>query len=645
MKINKALDQTFSVFLSVITFVVITFIVNIAYDSIFFQKLGVPGFLVLLIIKVFVYAGMYGHIIDLVSGEEIVIRYKRILQNAKKFWFISFTITLVPFILHAVFSFFLKSFDLFSLRFFYVHLHMVALYLVSSWIVWAKYLRAKNLQRDNKVIDFSIIIALLGLYVLDLGVFYSTFFFPLDLFGLQNGIAFFQESICYFQFIFLSVLIINQYPAIRKQFDVSNGRELYLVSPLGGGVFHSFGALFHKRNPAAFVVLKGLTPKDYRIRTFNQYLWRKRYYKKDVLVGITSYTFNSYKAYKIAKDFKACGAKVVMGGPHAGLVPDEALEFCDSVVIGEAESVWKRVISDYENHCLQKKYYGETNDVFCEEVQQEILSSPLEEMKDYIETTRGCKFRCDFCAVPDICGNKIRKKDIKDIVQLIKKLKHKYKKFSFLDNNIYSDPPHARALFKALAPLNIKWGAGCSIDIVKNKDDLRLAKESGCEGVLFGYEIIDESEEKLKGGKYFYVNKYIEYSKEVNKIGIDIRGSFIIGWEGDTWASLWKLLYFSFRIFPQFSIVNILTPLPCSKLYNRLLEEKRLISLNWRNYGYNALVFKHKNLNQFLFGNVFAIYRPIFFLLSCQYGTLYLILIIYIILLPFLTRSITFILS
>lgn len=626
-------QQTVALFTSILTLVVITFIINIAYDSILFQKLGASGFFLLFAIEVFVYSGIYGQIVELVSGEEKFITTKRIIKNSQQFWLTYLGIHFGLFGLFAIYFFSFSTKGHLSFNTFYIHFHIFAVYLMTSKIIFTKYLKGKKNLRPNCALNFAAMGILLGLYLADLLFLYFPSIVPLEFSRLNNVIAFLQECTHYLQFIFLSILIVKQHPQIPEQFQVTDGKELYLIAPIGGGVFYSLGSLILKKNFAVFVVLRALSPKNYKIWNFNQHVWHKRYYKGNVLVAITSYTVNSYRAYKIAKGFKACGAKVVMGGPHMGCLPDEALEFCDSVVIGEAEAVWKQVIKDYENGCLQKTYTGGTQDVFSDEVQKEILNSPEEEMKDYIETTRGCKYRCDFCTIPAICGNKVRKKSIDHVISVIKKLKHKYKAYSFLDNNIYCDPPYARELFHALKPLNISWGAGCSIDIAKNKEDLNLAKESGCKGILIGYEIIENSHEKNKGGKLSYVNKYIQYSKAINKTGISIHGSFITAWEDDKWISLWKLLYFVFKIHPQFSIANILTPLPNSKFYNQLLEENRLVSLNWRNYGFNNLVFKHKHLNRRMFDFIFAVYRPVFFLVSSQYGNLYLIIIIYIILL------------
>lgn len=645
MSTQNPVKETINIFTSVLAMVVFTYFLAIARDSVLVQRFLWGGPFLLLILKLFVTAGMFGQIVQLVSGEDIVITPRTINQNARQFGWVYLALYIFPFFLHAGLFAFFPFENLGITAVIYAHMHIVILYFLSRYMIWVKYLKGNGHTAQKKNLSPEIVSFFTGLILIELVLFYSPLLLPFDFWGLQNGIAFLQEAVHYLQFILITILILRQYPPIKHCYEIQDGKGLYLINPVGGGVFRSLSSLIHKKNPAAFVVLKALTPKDYSIRVFNQYVWRKRYFRPGVLVAITSYTVNSYRAYAIAKGFKEMGAKVVMGGPHAGCLPDEALEFCDSVVIGEAESVWKQLVADYENDCLQAKYDGGQEDRFCAEVQEEILRSPLNEMKDYLEASRGCKYRCDFCAVPDLCGKTIRKKAIDHVIAVIKKLQHRYRECVFLDNNIYSDPQYSRQLFDAMRPLKIQWGAGCSIDIAKSDQDLQAAKESGCKGLFFGYEISDTSDERGKGGKYSMADKYIEYSQKVKRQGIEIRGSFILGWENDTWKSLGKLFLFSFRIRPHMAMVSILTPVPKSQLFQELLDADRLATLNWTDYGFNRLVFKHKHFSRHVLESAFTLYQLAFFLLTSIYGNLYLLLIIYIILLPFLSKNIIVVLS
>ena len=344
-------------------------------------------------------------------------------------------------------------------------------------------------------------------------------------------------------------------------------------------------------------------------------LWHKRYFTSNKLVAITCYTCNSAEAYRIAKGFKECGSKVVMGGPHVSYLADEALEFCDSVVIGEMEGIWKDVIKDYENGELKAKYMGGATQDYHKEVHQELLNSPPNVIKGFLETTRGCKFKCHFCTVPSLSDGSLRKKPVFEVVELIKKIKHKYKYVTFIDNNIYNDPGYAKELFKALKPLKIKWGTQCTIDIAKNDETLRLARESGCSALLIGFEISGKSEDKMLGGKLAMAEKYLQYAKKIKQMGIKIKAHYIFGFEHDNFKNLVGMWKFCLKLNPFVSVFSILTPLPGSQFYHDMLKENRIMNLNWRYYGLQSPVCKHKNMN-FIHLTLFYRFIFLFFLFS-----------------------------
>ena len=237
-------------------------------------------------------------------------------------------------------------------------------------------------------------------------------------------------------------------------------------------------------------------------------------------------------------------------------------------------------------------------------------------IKDFLETTRGCKFHCDFCTIPALSGGRVRRKPVEDVVVLIKKMKRKYRIFTFLDNNIYNDPSYARALFKALRPLKIKWGSFCTIDIAKNDEVLKLAKESGCQVLTFGYEISESSNEKDKGGKFAMARKYLEFTRQVKKAGIRVKGNFVFGFDSDKWKSLFILWKFCFQVNPLLTGITLLTPLPGTRVYEDMLRENRILNLNWHDYGSYKFVFKHKYFNNVWMTRFFSPCIPLFFMLT-----------------------------
>jgi radical SAM superfamily enzyme YgiQ (UPF0313 family) len=358
-------------------------------------------------------------------------------------------------------------------------------------------------------------------------------------------------------------------------------------------------------------------------------IWHDRYYKNNALVCITCFTSNCYEAYKIAKEFKKRGSTVIMGGPHVTYLPEEALVFCDSVVIGQAEGVWQNVMRDYENGALKSQYCAAATKEDYAKVHEELLISPPDIIKDFLETVRGCKFRCHFCTIPSLSGGSVHLQPINDVVELIKRIKPRYRNVVFIDNNIYSDPGYAKDLFVALKPLKIKWASACSIDIAKNQETLKLARDSGCEELLFGYEIFSGSQEKTQGGKFAMSQKYKEYTALVKKAGIHIKAGFIFGFDSDNLKTLFALWKFCFSIMPRYTSLSVLTPLPGSGVYQDMLAQNRIINLNWRNYtATSKLVIRHPHLNPAAVSCCFPAVQILFFLTTSSFGLMILIILI-----------------
>jgi radical SAM superfamily enzyme YgiQ (UPF0313 family) len=212
---------------------------------------------------------------------------------------------------------------------------------------------------------------------------------------------------------------------------------------------------------------------------------------------------------------------------------------------------------------------------------------------------------------------------------LIKKIKPRYSNVTFIDNNIYSDPAYSRELFIALKPLKIRWSSQCSIDIAKNQETLKLARESGCDELLIGYEVSGGSSEKNQGGKFAMAQKYLEYTNIIKKAGINIKGHFIFGFDSDDFKTLLQLWKFCFSIMPQFTIISMLTPLPGSGVYRDMLAQDRIINLNWRSYALNRLVVRHPHMDPTVVSFLFPLIQYLFLATTSFFGLILFVIFLF----------------
>lgn len=597
---------------------------GVFYETPLVQETVILTFL-FFVIKIFFYAGILASIVDILSGDEIVLSFELFRKNAKKYWQDYLLIILLALGSFVLLSFFFVSIRSMSPSLYASCFNMPLLFLLALRIARKKYSHITPLKTSS--INFKEFVTIFALYATDLCLLFL--YYGVDAIdgSWVNLLAFTREWLEYIQYSYLAMLVLGQNPEIKKHFNEKI--QFFLVNPFGAGIFRSMGyAWFVGSYPPAFTILKTFISSKYKIREFNQRMWQDRYFKKNALVAVTSYTSNCFEAYRIAKKFKDKGATVIMGGPHVTYLADEALEFCDSVVIGEAQGVWPELLKDYENGKLKKTYFGGAlNDENNDKVFQSLLNSSAEIIKDFLETSRGCKFKCHFCTVPALSDGRIKNTSIIALVELINKIKHKYRRITFIDNNIYNDPGYAKELFRALKPLNIKWRTACTIDIAKNEETLKLARESGCEGLLIGYEISGDSLEKL-GGKFSMAEQYAKYTKKIRDLGIRVRANFIFGFDSDRFKSIFGLWKYCLSLNAYSAGLSFLTPLPGSQFYNDLIKNDQITNLNWRKYTMTQLVFKHKYLTPLSVAVFFPVATVLYFLTASRVGSLLLLLLL-----------------
>ena len=239
-----------------------------------------------------------------------------------------------------------------------------------------------------------------------------------------------------------------------------------------------------KNGKAGFVRLSlpavaALTPSDWDIEILDARTTPVDFDKKVDLVGITAFTAEIPGAYKLADGFRNKGIKVVMGGIHVSALPEEALQHADSVVVGEAEGVWEKLLSDCEKGELKQVY---RSDELIEMTgmavsRRDLLDRNMYSSFNSLQATRGCPFKCEYCAVTAFFGNKYRTRPIAEVIDEIRGFDTK--DFFFVDDNITGQPKYARELFKELIPLKRIWGGQTTINFANDEELLSLYARSG----------------------------------------------------------------------------------------------------------------------------------------------------------------------
>jgi radical SAM superfamily enzyme YgiQ (UPF0313 family) len=353
----------------------------------------------------------------------------------------------------------------------------------------------------------------------------------------------------------------------------------------------------------AIPTLASLTPDVHDIIVIDENLEDIDYSINVDLVGISVRTMFAKRAYQISDMFRKKGVKTVLGGIHPSMCPNEAALHCHTVVIGEAENIWENLLNDAQNGQLKPRYQSDGySDLKKSPIPDRTNLSSNMYLSDIIQTTKGCPFNCEFCSVYAFDGQKIRTKTVEQVVSEINAIKQsvstfkKKKAIFFADDNFLSKKSFAIELIEALKLLNINWMCQASINISKEDDLLQKMSESGCGAIFIGFETISE---KNLSSMDKEVNRRIDYRKAIEKIqsyGILIHSSFIVGYENDTPESFDALINFIEETNLLIPLINILTPFPGTKLFNRFEKEGRVLTKDWQLYDTKHVVFQPENI-------------------------------------------------
>ncbi len=344
--------------------------------------------------------------------------------------------------------------------------------------------------------------------------------------------------------------------------------------------------------PLNLLYVAALTPKDVEITLTDEHVDKIDFEEKVDLVGITSLTVTAPRAYEIADEFRKRGIKVVLGGIHASALPQEAIRHADAVVIGEAENLWPQVIEDFTKERL-KKFYQSSQKPNLENLpvpRRDLLQGKRYVTKNFIQTTRGCPFDCDFCSVSMFFDKKHRFRPVRDVIKEIESLRGNF--IIFADDNIVAHTTYAKDLFKSLVPCKKRWASQAALTMAQDEELLRLAARSGCEWVYIGFESLSDIGLK-KFKKYINLKEGI---KRLKSYGIRIEGSFVFGFDSDDEKVFARTLKFAQESRLDTATFHLLTPLPGTKLYEKLEKENRIVERDWSKYDFSTVVFEPKQM-------------------------------------------------
>lgn len=321
------------------------------------------------------------------------------------------------------------------------------------------------------------------------------------------------------------------------------------------------------------------------------------------LVGLTCMSHQASRAYEIADEFRRRGVPVVIGGFHATLAPDEALEHADSVVIGEAETVWPQLLRDLAAGAIKRSYRAEKlSDL-------KALPTPrydLLDLKRYripnlpAQTTRGCPYACSYCEVTQVYGAKFRYRPPDEVVEEVRALmKLGNRKFVYFVDDIFNaHRRHAFAVMEGLMPLKVNWTCLCTANVGDDAEMLDLMRRSGCLHINIGMESISPESLRSVNKKQNHADKYKEQFAAIRKRGIEFSLNVMFGLDGDTTATFDATVAKLIEYKAPLSFMFILSPRVGLKIRDELIAQNRILHSDWNRYHSYEVVFEPKNMTR-----------------------------------------------
>jgi radical SAM superfamily enzyme YgiQ (UPF0313 family) len=353
-----------------------------------------------------------------------------------------------------------------------------------------------------------------------------------------------------------------------------------------------------------------VTRPDAEVKIVDEAFQKVDFDEKVDLVGITAQTPVVPRAYEIADEFKKRGVPVVMGGVHASMLPEEALQHVDAVLVGEAEEVWPDLIEDLRKGQLKRIYQGNgfVDSSKLPLPRRELLNEKIYFPLKLLETTRGCPHRCDFCGVSKFFGFRYRNRPISEIEReletlfkegpvmnpALKKILSFFGKdlpyflkrrlLYIIDSDVAGDKRFCLELFSLLKEFDLRWWGHAPVSVAFDQKLLEGLSQSGCIALNIGFESFSTKNLQTMGKGFNQPSRYAEAVKRIHDQGIGIMGTFIVGLDDDDPGVFQRIIDFCINEKLDWALTFIMSPYPGTDSFKRLEKEGRIFCRDWEKY-------------------------------------------------------------
>jgi radical SAM superfamily enzyme YgiQ (UPF0313 family) len=331
-------------------------------------------------------------------------------------------------------------------------------------------------------------------------------------------------------------------------------------------------------------LIAALTPAEHTVSHTDEIVEAVRFDVPADLVAITTPTPSALHAYGLAREFRRRGVPVVIGGPHATALPDEAARHADAVAVGEAEDTWPRILSDARRGRFEPLYISTRR--------ASLVGMPAPRWdlikgrrygKSVTIATRGCPHRCDYCSVPLLYGpGTMRYRPVDEVVREV--ATSPTRAVVFWDDNIGANPQYAKELFQALTPLKKWWTSQCTANAARDEELIALAARSGCKALFLGFESISQESLELTNKAHNRVADYRRIIANLHRRGVAVHLGVMFGFDGDDVGIFRRTAAFLEEACVDVATVSMVVPMPGTPTFRQLQADRRILTTDWSRY-------------------------------------------------------------
>jgi radical SAM superfamily enzyme YgiQ (UPF0313 family) len=364
---------------------------------------------------------------------------------------------------------------------------------------------------------------------------------------------------------------------------MSNVFENYMRLPLLGSLY--LGTILHNQG--------------YRVRVINENILGREVDPFEIQADVfclTALTVSASRAKLLAAQLRTIypDCRILVGGIHASLLPEEFADVADHVVVGEAEEI---IVDLVEGRIGEKVVAGSRVESLekLPPINYALLDGFATMNVVPVMTSRGCPFDCNFCTVTKVFGRKFRNLSAERVVAEMENAIGYFhaKDFFFYDDNFTANPRRVDRICDLLLEkkLDATWAAQVRCDLARSPDLVRKMAKAGCRWLYIGFESIDDQTLKALH-KSQTQHDIVRAIRLFHNFGINIHGMFMFGEDHDTLETINRTVQFAERHGIDTVQFMILTPFPGTRCYEDLEADNRLLHRNWDYYNAMYIVFR-----------------------------------------------------